>query len=555
VSVVSGSDDRLVGLDKVWSLVSAYLDYSGSWTLETASTNILPHLLHRLARRASSLAYVDAMCDNCNAFAAANGLVSQMAILDVLFPDLIISEAVTAAASGGDAYVLEWLYSRHGRVSGRPDIVKLAVPSGSLAAVRFLFNRFPLTNPGELFEVLQVSAARGYEGITRLLWGHFAGMEPGQARLNAIASCAPLSLARWIVRKARGAVSVISLDVVVQCGDLAHVQWAHNVGAVATTAAMDWTATYGYFDILAWLHLNRHEGCTSAAMDGAAGHGHFWIVRWLHSNRLEGCTDQAFFLAAIGGHLAIAKWLDLHMTQGFPVNTSDHVCAKGHLPMAQWLNASHIGGGSVDATDWAAAQNHLHVVQWLHRVRDDGCTVSAMNDSACHGHFDVVCWLHENRAEGCTTDAIDHAAGNGHFRVVRWLSEHRVEWCTTAAMDNAARGGHLDMLRWFHDHSNSLGCTQNAMDNAIGEGRTLGAGWLHRYRTEGGTSRGVDTAALKRNWGMLEFVRLHRPELLSEEAFRLSVIRGELNIASCFFAHYEAVVNMDVVIERSSSNG
>lgn len=552
--VVCDHDARLAGLPHVGEIISKCLDWTGHWTLQSASEHALPYLVHRLALNASSTAYVDAECDRCHAFAACDGLLPEMVILDRLFPDLIISEAVSAAAESGHLDVLKWLYSRRAPVCWRPDIAQIAARSGVLSVVSFLLERFPPSSEG-IYEILLVSISRGYEAITQEVWSRFVETGPRLAVTAEIISRAPVRTARRMLTAPHARLVPFSIDNASLRGDMPFVIWAQRHHSVATTRAMDSAATHGHLRLVQWLHRNRHEGCTTEAMDGAAAHGHFEIVLWLHENRTEGCTDQACFMAAIRGHLDVAQWLYETRCATFPLNTFDHVCANGHLEVAQWLSANRIGGGSTDAFDWAAAQSHLRVVKWLHNNRSEGCTVLAMDSAACHGHFDTVCWLSENRPEQCSTNAIDHAAGNGHLAIIRYLDALRLGGFTAAAMDNAARGGHLDVVQWLHVHENAEGCTTEAMDGAAAHGHRGVVEWLNCHRSEGGTSRGVDAAAVNGNRAILEFFRLIRDEQLSDVAFRECVIRGDLHTARWIAVHFNAVVDMQVVFDHADANG
>jgi hypothetical protein len=71
----------------------------------------------------------------------------------------------------------------------------------------------------------------------------------------------------------------------------------------------DWAATYGYLDVIKWLHKNGIKGCSSSTMDYAAEHGYLDIVKWLHINRTEGCTKYAIDLAVKNGHLDVVEFL------------------------------------------------------------------------------------------------------------------------------------------------------------------------------------------------------------------------------------------------------
>ncbi|KAE8984871.1 hypothetical protein PR003_g20166 [Phytophthora rubi] len=161
-----------------------------------------------------------------------------------------------------------------------------------------------------------------------------------------------------------------------------------------STAAMDRTASKGFYDSVKWLHKNRSEGCTTAAMDGAATNGHLDVVMWLHKYRSEGCSTKAM--------------------------------------------------------DGAATNGRIDVVEWLHENRSEGCTTAAMDGAVTNSRANVVRWLHENRSEGCSTAAMDNAAGQNNLATVKWLHDNREEGCSPSAMVNAAMKGYLDIIKYLH---------------------------------------------------------------------------------------------------------
>lgn len=108
-----------------------------------------------------------------------------------------------------------------------------------------------------------------------------------------------------------------AIDYFAWCGRFDIIKWLHehvfkNVFDGCTTKAMDWAAEKGNLEMVKWFHENRKEGCTERAMDWAAQNGHLEIVQWLHENREEGCTRDAIDWATTGGYLETVKWLSAH---------------------------------------------------------------------------------------------------------------------------------------------------------------------------------------------------------------------------------------------------
>ncbi|KAE9312824.1 hypothetical protein PF008_g19881 [Phytophthora fragariae] len=125
---------------------------------------------------------------------------------------------------------------------------------------------------------------------------------------------------------------------------------------------------------------------------------------------------------------------------------------------------------------------------------------------------------------------------------------------TTAAMDNAAAIGRLDIVQWLHAHENTVGCTTAAMDNAASRGEIAIVEWLHHHRSDGGTSRGVDQAAMNGHRHILAFFK-YRREQVSEAAFRVCVSRGDLHTARWIAAHFRDVANIQTALEHAPSKG
>jgi hypothetical protein len=166
-------------------------------------------------------------------------------------------------------------------------------------------------------------------------------------------------------------------------GDLDSIISLHNSGATFTEEIMDCAAEYGHLHIVAWLHMNRREGCTTDAMDYAAKYGHLSVVRYLHQQRWEGCTTSAMDLAATYGHLNVVKFLH---------DNRSEECTTDHEVLV----------------DYAAIHGHLHVMKYLYQRGHYGHYPAYI--AATRGHLNVIIWLHEETGE--------------HFNVVKWILCH-----------------------------------------------------------------------------------------------------------------------------------
>jgi hypothetical protein len=201
-----------------------------------------------------------------------------------------------------------------------------------------------------------------------------------------------------------------------QAFDLIHVAVGGDVESIefqSSTNVMNKAAESGHYELVAWLHTHRSEGCTTAAMDLAAKNGNLKIVQFLHKNRTEGCTQSTM--------------------------------------------------------DWAAQNGHLDVIKFSHENRAEGCTTYVIDRASRYGHLDVIKFSHNNRSEGCTQAASGNAAANGHMDVIKWLSEHHSNIFTTQEMNYAAQNRHMHVVEWLQQ-SRSEGCTGTAISAATERG-------------------------------------------------------------------------------------
>lgn len=261
---------------------------------------------------------------------------------------------------------------------------------------------------------------------------------------------------------------------------------------------MDFAASSGHLDILAWLHATeRLNGCSTRAMDDAAKNGHLQIVQWLHEHRGEGCTSRAMDYAAGNGHLAVVQWLHGHRSEGCTTRAMDLAAQNGHLDVLQWLHNHRDEGCTASAVNYAAGEGHVAVVRWLTEARHEACTETALVNAARGGHIDILEYLgvHFPALFESVGPKMTHAAiANGQAEVLTWLVEAlpmrslKCEEANGSWMDVAAQYGHISILRWFHDHCTALPmgvdggrptCTLEAIEKAAANGHTHVLSYLH----------------------------------------------------------------------------
>ena len=228
---------------------------------------------------------------------------------------------------------------------------------------------------------------------------------------------------------------------------------------------------HGNPEVLKWLYDETKKRNIKVKnihlMDIAAGNGQLDVIKFLHNhNNQESanksradptaeeiiCTTYAMNRASRNGHLDVVIWLHNNRTEGCTTEAMDWAARNGHIHVVQFLHFNRTEGCTTNAMDWAARNGHLHVVKWLHNNRTEGCTENAMDGAAENGHLEVVEWLHFNRTEGCTTEAMDLAAEFGYLDVVIFLHENRSEGCTEKAKLCALEYNHHHILEWLRVH-------------------------------------------------------------------------------------------------------
>lgn len=460
VRVVSRSDqDLLSALPHVVQRVSALLNHSHGWTLESASEAALPHLLNFLEPlewRGVSLAFRRARFEY----------------------------AVQQAANSGHLEVLQWWLQRYLPDRDRTKLVlRLAALHGHVQIIQWLYEQQLLPSPSDVEPTAE---------FTR---------------------CDHPKVIYWLDTHGIKLDLEISLDLAARNGDLAFLEWMYarrDRYSVVCPPNID----SADMDILKWLtthypQLHFTNLGTLAVQDGNLK-AVKWLIesfKWKRRSDRDARIEWLTIFAAHFGQLKIMKYLySIFNVPRF--NRWHHLpmvaARSGNLEMMQWLHSIPFYT-TTQSMYQAAESGHLEIIKWLHENRIEGCTTAAMDDAAANNHLHVVKWLHENRTEGCTTDAMDMAATNGHFAMVRWLHENRSEGCTTEAMDGAATGGHLKLVQWLQANR-SEGCTTHAMDGAASNGELQTIEWLHANRSEGCTVEAMNEAAIYGHLHVLKFL-------------------------------------------------
>ncbi|KAE9352236.1 hypothetical protein PF008_g5551 [Phytophthora fragariae] len=72
---------------------------------------------------------------------------------------------------------------------------------------------------------------------------------------------------------------------------------------------MDAAAQFNRINIVEFLRVHRHEGCSEWAMAGAAANGHMDMVRYLHQQVQVQRIGGSASIAAQNGHFQVFEYL------------------------------------------------------------------------------------------------------------------------------------------------------------------------------------------------------------------------------------------------------
>jgi len=260
--------------------------------------------------------------------AAQNGHVTTVRWVHENVMSADTSYAMAGAARNGDLSLLQWLHQLKRCSEARlTRVTTAAVSGGNFRVVEWLFDK----------------CSRSFSGSTA----------------NEAAETGNLPMLQWLHERHAARFHMGTTSNVASQGHLEVLEWLHEHGSAPWTSyAMDVAAENGHFDVVRWLHANRTEGCSTRAMDKAARGGHLAIVKWLHENRSEGCSDVAMWFAARNGHVDVLRWLVEHYPDKCRDSVMEIAGFQGHLDVVRYLDkstkqrASRWGLGAATSRGW-----------------------------------------------------------------------------------------------------------------------------------------------------------------------------------------------------------
>ncbi|EFA75337.1 hypothetical protein PPL_11413 [Heterostelium album PN500] len=191
-------------------------------------------------------------------------------------------------------------------------------------------------------------------------------------------------------------------------------------------------ALRGRLDMIEWLETNRSQDIQWSWMyENAISQGHIEVVRYLlsdRSSRLFPKSVNLINLAAKYNQLEIAKLLvELGDTKGCKSNTLDHCAKNGNLAMLKFLSENTTSGATYYAIDLACGA----------------------------GSLDVLNWLVENRTEGFTDHALQLAIKNNcKLEIFDWMNENIeiIPQLSPKILKLAMKHSDIDRVKWIYDH-------------------------------------------------------------------------------------------------------
>lgn len=516
VAVVTRSLPSLAPLSHIATAISAFLDASLAYSLESASRSGLVHLLDRLKLRefpgvnaefrAARRAYGSRM-----AARAGDLRVLQwwMFKYDGSCGPAVECVAFKAAVEASQQHVLQWLYDQD-RVPYKYLETEAPIECSDPLIVYWLLE---IEYPFKLKILIDKSVRKS--NLESLKWAHshpekFHFDQASNAMLIA-AEMGHLELLQWMHENLPIGRSIKMLRVAAAGGHLDVVKWLCRTFPTGYFMLPDSsTVCNGHFEVVRWLTSQfkwqsqyARESWIMEGIDAAILSGHIDILHYFYEMRPVNRRNHALRWAAYSGNFELVQWLDNLDAENSPWSMND-AAANGHMKIVLWLNNHRREGCTTDAMDRAAGNNHMKIVQWLHTHRTEGCTTGAMDRAAANGHLEMVQWLHENRKEGCTKNAIDSAAINGHFEIVKWLLENRSEGCTVRAMTGAAENGYFEILECLYEYQAPMS-TSIAIERATINGHLKVVQWLYDHGSEGCSTKALSQAALNGHMEIVKF--------------------------------------------------
>lgn len=535
IAVVGRAYPRFASLDHAVKCVEEFTgEYTGKWTLESASKAGFVRLLHVLsAQEWPALG---------NEFRKARGLY-----------------AAKSAVKAGDLEVLRWWVDMYlpGLHVDMMDLFRVAAEFGHVHILTWLTN-------SELVQNCQdpICITRNYEEAARWLHQHRQVCQAAgaiQVLLDANNTALDFAFVKWIhSRPGEFQVKNKSYATVGAAanGDMMMLKWLYASGWDKwPVRAVDSAAANGHLDVIKWMFTT----CQSQDYHGAAtaaivnGHSHVidWIAKrfkWRSVNPRTAWFNRYISTAARVGNLDMVKRLFKYRSVYNPCEAFSLAASCGYIHIVQWLDANGFDS-STKAMDGAAANGCLEIVQWLHAYRREGCTTAAMDGAAAFGYLHIVKWLHDNRTEGCSTNAMDAAAQNGHMEMVQWLHLHRSEGCTTGAIVNAAANGHLDIVEWLHENRRE-GCTDEAMVMAASNGHLSVVEFLYRHRS----TRAMDEAAVNGQLRVVQFLFMDCNLRCSSHGLNALRLNGQFEVLAWLKQQGEDTSNEQELLSEDSAS-
>lgn len=493
--VLTHTQPAIASLAHVAQSISACLDWSTKWTLETASKTEHLLLLDRLAARewpGVGPDFREARFLYNIRTAARDGNVAVLNWWRTKYlpdgPD-VTAAILHLAAYTDHLHVIQWLYEVDGQAQSLERMARpldLALPAivhwiyehetqvqmeicledaayqGDLAFINWVQDQsysYILTQ-----RTIDAAAASGHLSVMQHLIRHLPDVVMANACRNACAN-GHLEIVKWISKNyCVDMTSIPIMDAVIENDHIHVVKWLveqydwpeEGTKGEWVSQAMKRTACLAKMKTLQYLFAHREnpEYGMHILGDGVAS-GNLEIAKWLHDRNCKSACDLISLAAK-----------------------------HGSFEMLQWVHENCVGViVSTDALD-VAARHSLDMVQFLHEKRSYGCTTNAMDNAAMSGHLDIVMFLNENRSEGCTSAAMSSAAAIGDLELVKYLHQVCSVQCTVEAMTGAAANGHLDVIQYLHKHIPEASTSQ-AMRAATTNGRIDAVKWLCEHGSIG----------------------------------------------------------------------
>lgn len=417
--------------------ISAFLDHSGRWTLESASAAGLVRLLDRLASRE----WVG-VCPE--------------------FRRLRFQRAVCGAATKGDLRVLQWWTTSYLREPPNyHTIFERAVWHGHLHVLRWMKQQ----------GLLQ------YVDFSKEILCHLA------------------SVIWWLHQQQIQSHVSIYVGTAASEGDLELLQWVAEHEELFADVQGWWGIGYraafkGELPVLRWIHANRPQDFVIGALKGAIEGEHLSVVQWLDGKSFAGSTKLSFDCQFKINGMELAQYLlekflwPSTRDKGEWIKIGIKIAAEcGNLDVVRLLYQAHYESSTysqrITVAEAAARGGQLPVLQWLHE-QNAPFPVMAMDEAALGGHLKVVQWLFKHRTEGCTQRAITMAALYDRLDMVQWLLEHNLGSIDTHVMAKAVHAGSLELVQFIHSRAETSRWWRGSeMQVAASHGYLAIVEWLH----------------------------------------------------------------------------